>query len=108
MPQNTLISIPQIHYFKHNLWIIKPPDLLGGKNIEVSGNIEEIEKILIKHNKNSGFLEDIKNSQVDEKIKQSTVILQKYIERPFLYRGRKFDIRVWVLINYDLNVFIFK
>ena len=56
MPQNTLISIPQIHYFKHNLWIIKPPDLLGGKNIEVSGNIEEIEKILIKHNKNSGFL----------------------------------------------------
>jgi hypothetical protein len=38
----------------------------------------------------------------------STVLLQKYLEKPLLYMDRKFDIRVWVLIDCDLNVYIFK
>ena len=37
-----------------------------------------------------------------------TFIIQKYIERPFLIDKRKFDIRVWVLINQDFEVFFYK
>ena len=33
------------------------------------------------------------------KIKHNTFIIQKYIERPLLIYKRKFDIRVWVLLN---------
>ena len=52
---------------------------------------------------------------VDEKrkggdIKCEYLILQKYLEKPLLYQGRKFDIRLWVLLIYDQedNIYIFK
>jgi len=35
-------------------------------------------------------------------------ILQKYVERPLLYQGRKFDIRVWVVVNDQLDVFFYR
>lgn len=28
------------------------------------------------------------------------IVLQKYLETPFLYNGRKFDFRVWILIDH--------
>ncbi|CDW81438.1 tubulin-tyrosine ligase family protein [Stylonychia lemnae] len=42
------------------------------------------------------------------KLKHNSFILQKYIERPLLIHQRKFDIRVWVFINYDFSCYIFK
>ena len=42
------------------------------------------------------------------KIKHNTFIIQKYIERPLLIFKRKFDIRVWVLLNQDHELFFFK
>ena len=32
--------------------------------------------------------------------KDRVIVLQKYIENPFLYNGRKLDFRVWVLIDH--------
>jgi len=41
-------------------------------------------------------------------IKTNSFIIQKYIEQPALVKRRKFDIRVWVFVSHEMEVFFFK
>jgi hypothetical protein len=85
-------------------------------------NIKKNKKINIKvtnPNKNQSpknLRENILNTYKQYKLylndpntyQNSSVIIQKYIEKPLCYRGRKCDMRVWVLLTWDFNVYLFK
>ena len=50
-----------------------------------------------------------KEEEKEEKIYNCTkILIQKYIENPLLYKGRKCDIRIWVLLTHQMKVFLFK
>lgn len=67
-----------------NIWICKPGENSNrGNGIAVVSNLDEI-KFQIK-NKNT--------------TNNRSLIIQKYLEQPFLYNKRKFDIRCFILIT---------
>ncbi len=71
---------------------------------------------LLKEDGKNQIILDRKRSELErqnfgtggKKYRTSIMLLQKYIENPLLYYGRKFDIRVWVLINHLYDVYAFK
>ncbi len=67
-----------------NIWIVKPGENTNrGVGISVQTKINEIKALVNSQSGNA----------------QHTFILQKYIERPALYKGRKFDIRCFAVIT---------
>jgi hypothetical protein len=78
-----------------NIWIIKPGENTNrGVGISVSSSLKEIRNI-------------VEEADYDNK---RTFILQKYIESPALYHGRKFDIRCFAmetLVNNKLKGYVY-
>ena len=66
-----------------NVWIIKPAGKSRGRGIQCFDNYDEIMKVTDSNG----------NGQ------ESQWVAQKYIEHPLIIRGRKFDIRQWVLVT---------
>ena len=69
-----------------------------------NNNIDKIDDININNlNKNK------KEEDKEEKINNcNKILIQKYIENPLLYKGRKCDMRIWVLLTHQMKVFLFK
>ena len=99
------INIPQTYNTGKNMWIIKPINLNRGRCIQVLNDTNTIVEYLLK-------IQEMKKieSQDNNNFKCEHIILQKYLEKPLLYQGRKFDIRIWILIigGQENFVYIFK
>ncbi|EAS04555.2 tubulin-tyrosine ligase family protein (macronuclear) [Tetrahymena thermophila SB210] len=99
-----------------NIWVLKPVNLNRGNGITIVQSLKEINSaISVGFEQQSHVVSDLQPSQKlyfnssvpvspakKNKIKPLfyQFILQKYIERPLLFHGRKFDIRIWVLVTY--------
>lgn len=81
--------MPVKHCLK-NIWIIKPANLNQGKGIELCKNLNLILK------------------KIRDKPSGSLWVIQKYIERPLLIAGRKFDIRIWAMATGKRDLFYYK
>ena len=71
-----------------NIWIVKPSGLSRGRGITCIDQLNDILSNIKSHNQ---------------------TVIQKYIENPLIIKGRKFDIRQWVLVtNFNpLIVYLF-
>ena len=61
-----------------NIWIVKPSGLSRGRGISCIDQLNDILSNIKSHNQ---------------------TVIQKYIENPMVIKGRKFDMRQWVLVT---------
>ena len=73
-----------------NIWIVKPENENRGRGIEIISNWKDMIAHLVTRQKGE------------------RIIIQKYIERPLLFNGRKFDIRVLGVIDDQKNFYWYK
>ena len=106
------------------MWLLKPTGFNRGIGIHIFNTFDQLKDIMSNFygigrgakDKTSIFQTHNQNHVPREMIDQNgekqhrnfSFVVQKLIERPLLYLQRKFDIRVWVLLNSaDGRVYIY-
>ena len=85
------------------IYMVKPVDSGKGSGIFLIKNKEELKKNYYKLKKTHGVYQ--------AKIKRQNKVhwlLQEYLERPMLWKGRKFHIRIYYIITKDRDVYFSK
>ena len=89
--------------------IDQPPNIPDLKNETTKNNNTINDKLDTNGNEEEKNCINSKGEKEKERMYYcSRIIIQKYIEKPLLYRGRKCDMRIWVLLTQSMKVYVFK
>jgi len=87
-----------VEEFKRNpgtTWIMKPVGKSQGKGIFLFRKLKDI----MDWRKEDPYRAAMSDDRKDEKEAPEAYIVQRYVENPYLIGGRKFDLRVYVLVT---------
>lgn len=110
-------ELPDTYNSGCNLWLLKPAEYNRGQGINLFNKLSTLEHYLKcskrgsdnqKTDASSGRKSPKASSSSSNIVYSRKFVVQKYIERPLLIEGRKFDARVWVLVDQEMNLYIFK
>ncbi|XP_029110255.1 probable tubulin polyglutamylase TTLL9 [Scleropages formosus] len=90
LPSEYPLFVEEFKRSPGNTWIMKPVARSQGKGIFLFRKLKDI----IDWKKNGSRLEDQRDENQVERY-----VAQRYIENPYLISGRKFDLRVYVLVT---------
>ena len=88
----------------------KDTNINEGKFNQINENEENNmnENIKKEDKKNSNEGKENDNDKEEKIYNCNKIVIQKYIENPLLYKGRKCDMRIWVLLTHQMKVYLFK
>jgi Tubulin-tyrosine ligase family. len=121
----------------YNVWVLKPTGLNRGRGIEIFNTLEALNSYINvffegrrakRVKKEDEYESDEEDESEDDNklpnyqgmpdfdvflsvgpvVKSHTFVIQKYIENLLVVNNRKFDIRVWILVTQDMQLYFFK
>ena len=117
--QDLLITAPTMNdtmYTGANMWLLKPTEYNQGRGIYVFNKLSDLDYYLKCLQRGIEIGSAPLKSPLGQKAKTSGTrvvqshqyVIQKYLEKPLLIDNRKFDIRVWVMVDHEMNLYCFK
>lgn len=119
----------------HNIWMLKPSGLNRGRGLELFTDLKELNSFLrmfsqgydvtefanmeyndmdnvspaikAQSNKNKARTQPLVYKNTDFNTRIYNFVIQKYIEKPMLYKYHKFDLRVFVLLTHERELYVF-
>ncbi len=90
---HTKPGVPPSHFAGQNIWLLKPTAFNRGRGVHLFNSLEQLKRLLREMTEGQKMGEGNHAEYPSDFVKTSSFVIQKYIERPLLIAGRKFDIR---------------